>query len=86
MKKMMLAGLIAGSMISSAYAGVSQIYVGAKGARGQNLYVIKCTNGISRSGVWQSSDGSWHQGSVMSGMGDRYNGLSIQGVAEKLCR
>lgn len=62
--------------------GVKNVYVGSKGARGQNLYVIQCRNGRSISGVWKKSNGLWMSVSTSFG----HYGMSLDQVAEDYCR
>lgn len=62
--------------------GVKKYYVGSKGAKGQDLYVIKCHNGRSISGVWRKSSGLWMSGSASFG----HNGQSIDQLAKSYCK
>ena len=67
---------------SSNIKGVNKYYVGSKGAKGQDLYVIKCHKGRSISGVWRKSSGLWMSGSTSFG----HHGQSIDQLAKNYCR
>ena len=67
---------------TSSAKGVKKVYAGSKGAQGQNLYVIRCHNGRSISGVWKKSNGLWMSGSTSFG----HSGMSLNQVAEDYCR
>jgi hypothetical protein len=62
--------------------GVKKVYPSAKGAHGQNLYVIICRNGRSKYEVWQKSSGLWMSGSTSFG----HFGETLNQVAEDYCR
>jgi hypothetical protein len=74
-----------GVLVTNAFAGVKEVYVGSNDG-GYAHYVVKCTDGRSYYDLTQKSDGYWHQGAAMSNMGDDYKGLSINEVARKLCK
>ena len=84
MKKLILGTFLAISIVTVAYASVKKVYIGSHSA-GYAHYVVECTNGQRYTDITHKSDG-WHQGSFMSSMGDSYRGLSINEVANKLCR
>jgi len=62
--------------------GVKKFYVSSKGAKGQDLYVIKCHNGRSISGVWKKSSALWMSGATSFG----HHGQSIDQVARDYCK
>ena len=70
---------------SGSRRGVKKVYVGSRSG-GYAHHVVNCNNGKSHSDLTQKSNGYWHKGAFMSNMGDDYKDLSINEVAEKLCR
>ena len=83
MNKLLVGTLAVGIFATSVWASVKKVYVGSR-PNGVPYYVVECTNGNSYNSIHQEN-GYWHRGTVMSNMGDRYKGLSINEVAEKLC-
>jgi hypothetical protein len=83
MKKVLVAVMALGMLVSAANAGVKKVYVGSTTSQGKQ-YVIQCTNGRSTSSVHLKSNGYWYSG--VSNMGDDYKNKSINGVAETYCR
>lgn len=68
------------SGVKSAYDG------GYKAANGTPIFIVRCNNGNKRS-VSRNNDGSWQdQSSIPSRMASRYNNLSLNALAEELCR
>ena len=66
MKKVIVAAMALGMMVSAANAGVKEVYVGSTTSQGKQ-YIIKCTNGRSISGVHSKSNGFWYSGSSNMG-------------------
>lgn len=83
MKKSAMAIMALGILLSTANAGVKEVYVGSTTSLGKQ-YVIKCTNGRSIYEVHIESNGFWYSGA--SNMGDDYKNKSINEVAETYCR
>lgn len=83
MKRILVTLGILGLCGITAQAGVKEVYVGSTTAQGKQ-YVIRCTDGRSISGVHLKSNGYWY--SVSSNMGDRYQNLSINEVAQRYCQ
>jgi len=83
MKKVLIAAMALGMWVSSANAGVKEVYVGSTTSQGKQ-YIIKCTSGSSISSVHSKSNGFWYSGA--SNMGDDYKNKSINGVAATYCR
>jgi len=84
MNKLLAGTLAVGVIVTSIWAGVKEVYVGSR-PNGVPYYVVNCTNGNHYHSIHQENDGYWHRGAGLSNMGDRYKGLSINEVADKLC-
>jgi hypothetical protein len=80
-------GLVACLLLAAmpASAGVKEVYDGGvKSSSGSPIYIVKCTSGSSYS-VFQKGNQWWDYSGVPSHMGSRYDGKSLNDVANLLC-
>jgi len=81
MKKLVLGILSISLVVSSAYAGVSNIERSGTSSSGKTMYKVQCTNGNSYR-IYKSG-GEWYEASLGS-VGGNYRDLNEQ--AKVICR
>jgi len=82
MKKVIVAMMALGMMVSVASAGVSGIRSNGN-ISGVPSYQVKCTSGSTY--IIYKKNGTWYRGDI-GHMGHKYDSWSTQDVAESVCR